>query len=78
MSVDRIFFHYLSGTKRNHSKDRLHDKDHKELHSLKYGNFVPASTNSPPIEKQRILDETQSESVIEGIECSSNDIYVGN
>ena len=45
---------------------------------MKYGNFVPASTNSPPIEKQRILDAIQSESVIEGIECSYNDIYVGN
>ena len=72
------FFHHLSGTKRKHSDDRLHDKGHKELHSMKYGNFVPASTNSPPIVKQRISDAIQSESVIEGIECSSNDIYVGN
>ena len=78
MSNDRIFFHYLSGTKRKHSDDRFHDKDHKEVHSMKYGNFVPASTNSPPIEKQRILDAIQRESVIEGIECSSNEIYVGN
>ena len=78
MSVDRIFFHYLLGTKRKHSDDRLHDKGHKELHSMKYGNFVPASTNSPPIEKQMIPDTVQNDLVIEGIEYSLNDINVDN
>ena len=45
---------------------------------MKYGNFVPASTNSLPIEKQMIPDTVQNESVIGGIECSLNDIYVDN
>ena len=72
------FFHYLSGTKRKHSDDRLHDEGHKELHSMKYGNFVSASTNSPPIEKQMIPDTVQNDLVIEGIEYSFNDIYVDN
>ena len=73
-----FFFHYLSGTKRKHSEDRLRDKDNKELHSMKYGNFVPASTNSPPFEKKMIPDTVQNDLVIEGIEYSLNDIYVDN
>ena len=45
---------------------------------MKYGNFVSASTNSPPIEKQMIPDTVQNDLVIEGIEYSLNDIYVDN
>ena len=45
---------------------------------MKYGNFVPASSNSPPIEKQMIPDTVQNDLVIEGIEYSLNDIYVDN
>ena len=68
--------HYRPGTKRKLLGDRINNKDHRDLHSMKYGNFVPASTSSQPIEKRRILDAIQNQPAIEGIRCHSNEILL--